>query len=324
MELDRSDPLVQWLLDADPALQWQIERDLLGEADAIWQASRARTASEGYGRELLSRQGSDGLWDGGAFFPAGWQWDSDEPQPWTATTWALNDLRTWGVPASALGDTAARLAAHTRWEYDDLPYWGGEVDVCINAFTLSNGLWLDADVDGLVDWFLAHQQADDGWNCEWVDGSKRGSFHSTLNALIALLDYRVATGDAARVAEARRRGEEYLLSRDLYKRLSTGRPFGEHWNSLAHPRRAYYNVLAAADYFRAATIADGTEPDARLGETIAEIRRQQQPDGRWLQGHRLAGKVWFHQDAPTGEPSRWVTLHALRVLDWWDCAIRPR
>lgn len=308
--------LALWLLDSDPALRWQVERDLLEAPPAVWQATRARVATEGFGAELLRHQDADGQWAGGPFFPAGWEWGSGEPQPWTATTWVLKDLRELGVPASALEGTAEKLAA-TRWEYDDLPYWGGEVDCCINSWTLSNGLWLGADVDAIVDWFLDHQLEDGGWNCEWGEGSQVSSFHSTLNALIALLDYQRVPGDPARVAAARRSGEEYLLSRALFRRRSRGEPFNEWVFSLAHPRRAYYNVLAAADYFRGAAEADGTAPDLRMEEAIENIRSQRQPDGWWLQGHRLPGAVWFHQDSPTGEPSKWVTLQAMRVLNWW-------
>ena len=307
--------LTDWLLDSDPALRWQVERDILGADANTWQATRARVASEGFGRELLSHQDPDGQWAGGAYFPS--DFTGEGPQPWTATTWALNALREWGLDATVLEGMVDKLAP-VRWEYEAMPYWGGEVDVCINAMTVSNGLWLGADIDDLVDWFLDHQLDDGGWNCEWVEGSTVGSFHSTLNALVALLDYQEHTGDAAKVAQARVRGEEYLLSRDLFRRLSTGEPFYSRVFSLAHPRRAYYHVLAAADYFRDAALADGTTPDPRLREAIENIRAQRQPDGTWLQGHRLDGDVWFHVDAPTGEPSKWVTLQAARVLDWWD------
>lgn len=309
--------LAAWLLDSDPALRWQVERDLLGEPDDVWRATRARVATEGFGADLLARQDADGLWAGGTFFPAGWPWDADRPQPWTATTWVLKDLREWGLDAAALAGTAEKLAS-ARWDYDDLPYWGGEVDVCINSWTLSNGLWLGADVDGIVDWFAAHQLTDGGWNCAWVDGATVSSYHSTLNALVGLLDYQVTTGDAARVRAVRTAGEGYLLQRGLFRRLSTGEPFYDRVFSLAHPRRAYYHVLAAADYFRAAGLADGTPPDPRMSDAVEHIRSQRQPDGTWLQGHRLAGEVWLHQDVPAGEASRWVTLQATRVLDWWD------
>ena len=309
-----------WLLDSDPALRWQVERDLLGVDEDTWQATRARVATEGFGRDLLARQDPDGQWAGGPFFPADFSWEGE--QPWTATTWALKDLREWGIDAEVLAGTAEKLAP-VRWEFKDLLYWGGEVDVCINAWTLSNGLWLGADVDGIAQWFLDHQLDDGGWNCEWVDGSTRSSFHSTLNALGALLDYQQRTGDVTRVAQARAAGEEYLLKRDLYRRLSTGEPFSMNAFSFAHPRRWHYSILAAADYFRDAAFTDGTRPDPRLADAIERIRDQRQADGTWLQGHRLAGDVWFHVDVPAGDPSKWVTLQALRVLDWWDAANPP-
>lgn len=309
--------LARWLLDSDPALRWQVERDLLDEPEEVWQATRARVATEGFGAAVLAQQDDDGQWAGGAFFPAGWEGRSGDPQPWTATTWALKDLREWGVDADVLGDTASRLEA-ARWEYDDLPYWGGEVDCCINSWTLSNGLWLGADVDGIVEWMLAHQLDDGGWNCAWVEGATVSSFPSTLNILVGLLDYQLATGDDERVRAARRAGEEYLLRRNLFRRLSTGEPVGDWARRWTSPRRWQYSDLAAADHLRAASIADHTAPDPRMSEAIEHIRSQRQADGTWRQGHRPTGDVWVQTDVPDGEPSRWLTLQATRVLQWWD------
>ncbi|MDP3969313.1 MAG: squalene cyclase [Nocardioides sp.] len=313
--------LTDWLLDTDPALRWQVERDLVGAPAEVWSATRDRVATEGYGARLLALQDADGQWAGGAFFPADFDPESPEAQegqPWTATTWSLSSLREWGVDARVLADTAERLEQHCRWEYDDLPYWGGEVDVCINSWTLSNGLWLGADVDSLVDWFLDHRLADGGWNCEWIEGSTRSSFHSTLNALRGLLDYQLATGDAERVLEARRCGEEYLLARNLHRRLSTGQTVAEWAVRFAYPFRWSYNVLNALDYFRAAALAGGSPPDPRLGEGVAILREQRQPDGTWIQARRHPGRVWFPVDVDAGEPSPWLTFTALRVLSWWD------
>lgn len=138
-----------WLLDSDPALRWQVQRDLVEEPEQVWAATRTLIATEGFGRQLLDRQDADGQWAGGAFFPGRdfTPTPQDEGgQPWTATTPTLTTLREWGLDARALEGTAERLAASSRWEYDDLPYWGGEVDCCINAVTLANGAWLGADV----------------------------------------------------------------------------------------------------------------------------------------------------------------------------------
>ena len=302
--------VVSWLLDSDPALRWQVERDLLGEPADVWEATRARTATEGFCARLLALQDPDGQWAGGAFFPAN---HAEEDQPWTATTWALNSLREWGLPAEALHGTAELLAKNCRWEYDDLPYWDGEVDCCINAWTVANGLWLGADITGIVDWFVEHQLPDGGWNCEWVSGSTRSSFHSTLNSLKGLLAFETATGGTAATRAARRAGEEYLLRRGLFRRLSTGEPVAPWVDRFAYPFRWYYNVLNAADYFRLAST-----PDPRMADAIELIRAARQPDGTWLQSYRDPGKVWFEVDAPAGEPSKWLTLSGTRVLAWWD------
>ena len=64
------DPALRdWLLDTDPALRWQVERDLLGAPAEVWQATRARVATEGFGAALLAHQDADGQWAGGAYFP---------------------------------------------------------------------------------------------------------------------------------------------------------------------------------------------------------------------------------------------------------------
>jgi len=313
---------IEWLLDSDPALRWQVERDVCGAPPEVWQATRARIATEGYGARLLALQEPTGQWAGGAFFPADFDFDDVERsgQPWTATTWTLNALREWGMAPDVLRErrTAELLAEHSRWEYDDLPYWGGEVDCCINGWTVANGIWLGVDVDGLVGWFVEHRLADGGWNCEWVEGSTRSSFHSTLNALKGLLAYDTATGGTDVSRAARRGGEEYLLQRGLSRRLSTGEPVAPWVDRFRYPWRWCYSVLNAAEYFREAALVDGTAPDPRMADAIELVRAARQADGTWRQGERLPGRVWFDVDVPEGEPSKWLTLSGMRVLDWWD------
>jgi len=314
---------LDWLLDTDPALRWQVERDLADLPPEIWQATRERVATEGFGAELLSHQDADGQWAGGAYFPADFDWNGPEAadgagQPYTATTWSLNTLRDWGLDARHLAGTAEKLSRSSRWEYDDLPYWGGEVDACINGFTLANGAWLGADVSGLRSWFGAHQLADGGWNCEWVEGSVRSSFHSTLNTLTGLLAYEQLVGGDDEIRAVRRRGQEYLLERRLLYRQSSGEHVGEwvHW--FGYPFRWFYTALRAVDHFRTAARYDDVAPDERLGEAVQLIAAARQPDGTWLQQRRYPGRVWFEVDVPVGEPSTWLTFFASRALRWWD------
>lgn len=321
----QSKDVVTWLLDSDPALRWQVERDIVRAPESVWQATRARVAREGFGAQLLALQDADGQWAGGAYFPRDFDFEGPEAadgagQPYTATTWSLNALREWGVDAAALTDTAQRLEANSRWEYENLPYWDGEVDCCINAFTLANGLWLGVNVEANAQWFVDHQMSEGGWNCEWESGSTRSSFHSTLASLKGLLAHERATGGNEATRTARRAGEDYLLERRLMYRLSTGEVVGSWVAQFTSPSRWRYNVLTAVDYFREAALHDGTPPDPRLAEAIAEIKGQQQPDGTWLQGRRHVGRVWFEVDVEEGKPSKWLTLSATRVLTWWDAS----
>ena len=310
------DGVLDWLHDSDPALRWKVERDLLDAPAAEWEATRARVAREGFGAQLLARQDPDGQWAGGAHFPA--DFDGNDPQPWTATSWSLMALREWGVDATALRpDTAGLLERHARWEYEDLPFWDGEVDACINSFTLASGAWLGADVSGIRDWFVEHRLPDGGWNCEWVEGSTRSSFHSTLNSVIGILDDEWRTGGTPALHDARRGAEEYLLERRLLFRLSTGEK--HRWaDHLGYPFRFRYSALRALDHFRTAALHDGTAPDPRLAEAIERVRATRDPDGTWHQAYPLEGREWFAVDVPAGEPSRWLTFFALRVLRWWD------
>jgi hypothetical protein len=314
-----------WLLDSDPTLRWQVERDLLHRPPEVWEATKAKIATEGFGARLLALQDADGQWAGGAFFPSDFDFDGPEAaggQPWTATTWTLNALREWGLDAAALVTrrTAELLAEHSRWEYEQLPYWGGEVDCCINGWTLANGVWLGADVADIVDWFVAHRLADGGWNCEWVEGSVRSSFHSTLNALKGLPAFDAATGPTEASRAARQGGQEYLLQRGLFRRASTGEPVGPWVTRFAYPFRWAYSVLNAIEYFREAALVDGTGPDQRMADAIALVRAAGQSDGTWLQEGRHPGRVWFEVDEPPGVPSKWLTLSATRVLAWWDAS----
>jgi hypothetical protein len=293
----------------------------------VWEATRSRIATEGLGSRLLALQDQDGQWAGGAFFPAGFDFAGPEAaagagQPWTATTWSLNSLREWGLNPGVLEGTAERLDANSRWEYNDEPYWRGEVDVCINAFTLANGAWLGADVSALAQWFVDHRLDDGGWNCEWVEGSTRSSIRSTLNAVRGLLSYEATNGGSDVLRDARHAGEEYLLERRLMRRRSTGELIAPWVTTFAYPFRSFYGVLNAADHFRDAALHDRTVPDPRLADAIESIRAARRPDGTWIQERRHPGRVWFEIDVPPGEPSKWLTFHGTRVLKWWDAAGR--
>ena len=312
--------LSEWLLESDPALRWQVERDLLSQPVEVWGATKSLVAQKGFGAHLLSLQDPDGQWAGGSYFPKGFDFSTvkSNGQPWTATTWSLNSLREWGVDAASLGDTAERLEKNSRWDYNNLPYWDGEVDCCINAYTVANGTWLRRDMSHLVQWFIEHQMDEGGWNCEWEEGSVRSSFHSTLNSLRGLLYYEIHHGTSPEIASARRAGEEFLLQRRLMYRLETGELVAPWVTSFGYPTRWRYNVLRAVEYFREAAQYDGASPDPRLSEAVSLIKQSLDTDSKVIQRHHETGAEWFVVDVPVGEPSKWLTLSALRFLNWWE------
>jgi hypothetical protein len=307
--------VLDWLLDADPALRWQVLRGLTDAPPEVVAAERARVAVEGWGARLLAARDADGQWAGGACFPAsGWSRE-DGGQPWTATLPTLDLLRLLGLdPASAQArETVALVRRNCRWEYDDLPFFDGEVDSCINGRTVAIGAYFGEDVEPIVGRLLTDQLADGGWNC-WAaeTGSTRSSFDSTLGVLEGLLAHEQATGGTPDTIGARRRGEAYLLERSLFRRRSTGEPVKPEYLALAFPPQWHYDVLRALEYFRQAG-----RTDERLADAVELVRGKQQPDGTWLLEHDHPGAVHFVLEE-VGGPSRWNTLRALRVLRWHE------
>ena len=306
--------VIEWLMEGDPAIRWQVMQDLTDAPVDEVGAERARVEREGWGARLLAAEGTDGLWDGGACFPAGYR--GGEPgQPWTPTMHTLQTLQILGLdPASASGRRAVSLVAeHGHWEHAGQPYFDGEVEPCINGRTIEAGSYFGMDVAPIVDRILGERLADGGWNCEVENGSVRSSFDTTIDVLDGLLEFERRTGGSDAVRQARHGGEEYLLERDLFRRKSTGEVIKPEYLDFAFPYYWHYDVLRGLDYFRHA----GADPDARMAQAVELVRSKQQPDGRWLLDRTYPGRVWFEVEE-VGEPSRWNTLRALRVVRWWD------
>jgi len=304
-----------WLLDADPALRWQVLLDLVEAPAEQVAAERARVATDGWGAALLALQGPDGQWDGGTYRP-GWV-DDSKPffDAWTATAYVLLDLVHLGLdPACEPARLAVGLVGeNSRWEATGTPFFSGETEPCINGMTVSIGAHFGPTVDGVVERLLADQLPDGGWNC-WAEyGATVSSFHSTLSVVEGLLAWQRSGGEDPQVEEARRRGESYLLDRRLYRRLSTGTVADPRFTMFSYPTRWYYDVLRALDHLRAAG-----RRDPRASEAIAILRDKRGEDGRWLLENVHQGPTHIEMEGPEGAPSRWNTFRALRVLRWWD------
>jgi hypothetical protein len=309
--------VMAYLLDGDPAIRWQVMRDLTdAPADEV-AAERARVATEGWGARLLAEQSEDGLWDGGTYRP-GW---ADESRPffdaWTATHFSLQSLVEYGLdPESPQARRAiARVRDNARWEYNGELYFQGEAEPCINGTALLVGAYFGQAAAPIAATLLETQHDDGGWNCWQEDPATPSSFHSTLPALEGLWAWEQTGQGSDAQRAARLRGEEYLLERTLLRRKTTGELIDPRMTMLSSPVRWYYDLLRALEYFRFAR----PDRDPRCEEAIDLLRAKQLPMGLFRIENSHAGPTLFRLEAEAeGFPSRWVTLRALRVLRWWD------
>jgi len=303
-----------WLLDSDPAIRWQAMRDLTDASPAAVAAERACVPREGLGAEILARQESDGSWHRG------------DGRVWLPTLFTLLLLRATGADRAepAVDSAVARLETGLRW--NNQPFWElrgaelggnrffeGELEPCINGGVLALGAYFGRPTESLARRLVGEQLDDGGWNCE-APKSARSSFHTTICVLEGLIEYERAVGSAPEIAAARGRGEEYLLERSLFRRHSTGEVANPAFLELAFPPRYHYDVLRALDYFRSADV----QPDARMSDAVHFIESRRQADGRWLLDRAYDEALALPCGESAGEPSRWNTLRALRVLRWYE------
>jgi hypothetical protein len=289
-------------------------RDLLdAPADAV-AAERARVAEEGWGKAILDEQWEDGSWGGGAWGPADFTEEEyhRDGQPWTSTMWSLALLADLGVDPSNPRVVSAvdRVARNVKWEYAGEDYFDGEVEACINGRTVRAGEYFGRDMSALVDRLLSEQKPDGGWNCF---ESEVSSFDSTLGVLEGFVEYQARRGADPRVEASIDRALQYYYSRGLFRGLRSGEVVQDYYLMFTFPNRHNHNVLRILDLIR----SSGRAPDARAQEAIDIIRSRRGDDGRWIHEGTLRGRIYFVPEK-IGEPGRWTTLVATRVLNWWD------
>lgn len=299
-----TDEVRTWLLDSDPAIRWQVMRDLTeSSADEIG-AERARVAVEGWGRRLLDLQAEEGNWGGGSYTPK-----------WTSTTYTLLLLRHFGIDPTNPTVTRAvdRVRQNVTIGNAKWPFFSYRSETCVTGLVLTVASYFvggGEDGETVVDFLLGEQLEDGGWNCATARGSTRASFNTTILALEGLLEYERTTGEDPTIRRARERGHEYLLDRHLFRSLHTGEVISERWKLFSFPPRWHYDVLRGLEYLTDA----GVKLDDRADEALALVESKRRSDGRWPLQNPHAGEEHFQMEDGAGKPSRWNTLRALRVL----------
>jgi hypothetical protein len=308
--------VIEWLLDSDPSIRCLVMRDLMDVPEKVVASERTKVATQGWGAQLLALQGEDGRWGGAA-------WN----RGWDSTMHVLMLLRDLGLDPNC--EQARRaiglVREHVTWkgcgpqECDSNPFFAGELEPCINGQVGAVGAYFRQNTRGIIDRLLAEQLPDGGWNCEAQNGSTRSSFNTTICVLEALLADEQSGKAGPEVTEARLRGQEYLLERRLFHRLSTGevieqdRKDGTSWTHFAFPTWWHYDILRGLDYLRSAGVRD-----ERMAEAIDQVESKRGRDGRWLVETHYSGKMPVEIEGTEGQPSRWISLRAMRVLDWYS------
>jgi hypothetical protein len=303
---------IKWLLDSDPAIRWQVMRDLTGETPNAIAAERSRVATEGWGAKLLAKQSPAGDWGGGR------KWD-------LITLWSLVVLKDLGL------DPASKQAHKMIDRVDkglvfkplnDRPFLHGETEPCINGRILGVGAYFKEPNDALASQLLGEQLEDGGWNCE-APKSRRSSFHTTICVLEGLLEYDRAEHKSAAItsvaiAQARKKAEDYLLERRMFRSLRSGTVIDKRWLRFSFPTHWHYDVLRGLDYLRNA----GIKPDDRVREAIEVVIERRHQNGRWPLNILHPEQIPLGMETEVGRASRWNTLRAVRVLGWYDKSSR--
>jgi hypothetical protein len=313
----RTNPVIQWLLEGDPSIRWQVLRDLLGDGESAVDRERRKITHDGWGARLLAKQNAAGTWARGRSS------DGLYSPKWISTTYTMLLLRDFGLPPNAF---AARRACKLLLDdglqpdggvsYGTWAKWTRRGETCITGMVLSILSYFhyaDSRLDTLANHLLEQQMSDGGWNCRRYQGATHSSVHTTISALEGLRFYALHCQQNVReLLAAQDRGREFLLLHRLFRSHRTGKIIQSEFTRFSFPPRWHYDILRALDYFQAVN----APRDPRLAEAIEIVHNSRLEDGRWPLQHTYRGKTYFELEH-LGAPSRWNTLRALRVLRWW-------
>ena len=321
-QVSPSNPTIEWLLRGDPAVRWQTLRDLAGAPKRVVERERAKISRQGWGARLLAKQQPSGRWasrrsssDSGLYTPK-----------WISTTYTMMLLRDFGLaPNSRAARKACRellddgLQPDGGVSYGTWAKWTKRGEACVTGMILSLLCYFhheDERLEKLVGYLLAQQMPDGGWNCRRPAGATHSSMHTTISVLEGLRNYELhRAGKLPKTRAAQQQGLEFLLVHRLFRSHRTGQVIRPEFLRFSFPPRWHYDVLRALDLFQSIN----APRDSRLADAIEIVHRNRGEDGRWPLQNRYPGKIYFELEK-VGEPSRWNTLRALRVLKWWNGA----
>jgi hypothetical protein len=301
---------IDWLLEGDPSVRWQVQRDLLMESPESVQDTRKLMTTKGWGKRLLNEQDQNGGWGGGLYGPK-----------WISTHYTLICLARLGLPSgnkqaqdgcryyleNTFYEPDGGINIHATYDYSETCVTGMAI------FFFSHFKLADSRLNRLVEHLLSQQMVDGGWNCESYKGATHSSFHTTISVLEGLLSYQDNISNDKLITSARERAHEFLLQHSLYKSHRTGEVVDQRMTRFPFPPRWFYDILRALDYFQAAKASY----DPRFIDAIEVLKKKQTRGGLWVNYRGMSGRIFFELE-PAGKPGRVNTMRALRALKWWD------
>ena len=297
--------IINWLLDGEVSVQYQVNRDLLGTEQP---ALRNRISKEGWGAQFLSHRNKDGHWGRGFYQPK-----------WISSHYTLLDLKNLGIDPDnePIRETIA-LILRDRKGSDGGVNPGKTVinsDVCVNGMFLNYACYFKVPVisiESIIDFLISLQMGDGGFNCNLNQGGAvHSSLHSTIYVLEGLNEYTV-NGYRYRLTELTEiveEAKEFILLHKLFRSDHTNEIINKRMLMLSYPTRWKYDILRALDYFQLTDVSY----DERMQDALDVLVKKRRKDGTWPVQAKHPGQTHFDMEQ-SGKPSRWNTLRALRVL----------
>ncbi|MHA1989921.1 MAG: hypothetical protein ACW981_07630 [Candidatus Hodarchaeales archaeon] len=309
MSKEKKNEIIDWLLDSDPTIRWQVKKDLLDIKQEEYQLDRKEISKKGWGKQILMKQDPNGTWAKGLYSPK-----------WTSTTYTLVQLRRMGLDPE---NTQAQKGVRVLLDKGKCTDGGINLfnsrktsETCVTSLIFGILCYFNIEEDYLTkifDYIRANQMKDGGWNCLLEEGAAHASMHTTLMALEALHEYKqLPDSPVVEIEVLQNKGREFLLQHKLFKSHKTGTIIDQKFLNIVFPPRWKYNILTALDYFQ----SEKHEYDKRFEDAVKIVIKKEKK-GKWLRGSKHTGKIWFDMEEGK-EPSKWNTLRALRVLKWWE------